>query len=154
MRSRDYKTWRAQVEATGGCAAPIRLHGSSHILDRDGQVLLEREGQILAPCGNRRETVCPGCSDRYAADAYHLLRAGLAGNTKGVPATVTERPRAFVTLTAPSFGPVHTRRVSPRGLVIPCGCTERHHPDDPRIGGALDPDRYDYVGAVLPAFRS
>ena len=57
---------------------------------------------MLAPCGNRRATVCPACSDRYAADAFHLLRAGLAGDdTKNVPATVTEHPRAFLTLTAP-----------------------------------------------------
>jgi hypothetical protein len=52
-------------------------------------------------------------------------------------------------LTAPSFGPVHTRTVTPRGHVRRCGCGERHHGDDPRIGGALDPERYDYEGAVL-----
>jgi hypothetical protein len=150
LRSPDYKTWRAQVQATGGCAAPIHLRGRSAVLDRDGAVLLERSGDILAPCGNRRESVCPACSDRYAADAFHLLRAGLAGDdAKGVPATVTDRPRAFVTLTAPSFGPVHSRRLSPRGLVIPCACGDRHHADDPRPGTALDPDTYDYVGAVL-----
>jgi hypothetical protein len=66
-----------------------------------------------------------------------------------VPATVTAHPRAFVTLTAPSFGAVHTRTVAPRGHVRPCGCGEQHHPDDPRIGTALEPDSYDYVGAVL-----
>jgi hypothetical protein len=113
-------------------------------------VLLERAGTVLAPCGNRRESVCPACSDRYAADAFHLLRAGLAGDdTKGVPASVTDRPRAFLTLTAPSFGPVHTRTVTARGLVVPCRCGERHHVDDPRIGCAVDPDTYDYEGAVL-----
>ena len=150
LRDADFQTWRAQVDTTRGCAAPIHLHGSSQVLDRDGAVLLERAGTVLAPCGNRREAVCPACSDRYAADAFHLLRAGLAGDdTKGVPASVTDRPRAFVTLTAPSFGPVHTRRVSPRGFVIPCGCGEHHHADDPRPGTALDPDTYDYVGAVL-----
>jgi len=58
-------------------------------------------------------------------------------------------PRAFLTLTAPSFGAVHTRKATARGLVIPCGCGERHHPDDPRLGTARDPDTYDYVGAVL-----
>ena len=45
-----------------------------------------RAGTVLAPCGNRRASVCPACSDRYAADAFHLLRAGLAGDdTKNVP---------------------------------------------------------------------
>ncbi|MDN5920359.1 MAG: replication initiation protein, partial [Pseudonocardia sp.] len=118
-------------------------------LDRDGAILHERAGDILAPCGNRRASVCPACSDRYASDAFHLVRAGMAGGTKGVPETAAEHPRAFVTLTAPSFGAVHTRRVSRRGLVVPCGCGDKHHPDDPRIGGALDPDTHDYEGAVL-----
>jgi hypothetical protein len=150
LRAPDYRQWRAAVEATGGCAAPIHLRGSTTILDRDGVVLLERGGDVLAPCGNRRESVCPACSDRYAADAFHLLRAGLAGDhTKGVPDTVTDRPRAFLTLTAPSFGPVHTRKITRRGFVIPCGCGDRHHGDDPRIGTARDPDTYDYTGAVL-----
>ena len=105
---------------------------------------------MLAPCGNRRAAVCPACSDRYAADAYHLLRAGLAGDDdKGVPTTVAEHPRAFLTLTAPSFGPVHTRKITRRGHVIPCRCGDRHHPADPRLGTPLDPDSYDYAGAVL-----
>ena len=122
----------------------------AQVLDRDGAVLLERAGTVLAPCGNRRAAVCPACSDRYAADAYHLLRAGLAGDdTKNVPDTVAEHPRVFLTLTAPSFGPVHTRTVTRRGHVIPCRCGDRHHPDDPRLGTAVDPDTYDYQGAVL-----
>jgi hypothetical protein len=150
LRDADFQTWRAQVDTTRGCAAPIHLHGSSQVLDRDGAVLLERAGTVLAPCGNRREAVCPACSDRYAADAFHLLRAGLAGDErKGVPAAVTDRPRAFLTLTAPSFGPVHSRKVSARGLVVPCRCGERHHVDDPRVGCAVDQDTYDYEAAVL-----
>ncbi len=150
LRDRDFPTWRAQVDATKGCAAPIHLTGSSAVLDRDGAVLLERAGTVLAPCGNRREAVCPACSDRYAADAFHLLRAGLAGDaTKNIPASVTDRPRAFLTLTAPSFGPVHSRKITARGLVVPCRCGEHHHVDDPRVGTAVDPDTYDYQAAVL-----
>ncbi|MFC4949035.1 replication initiator [Pseudonocardia sp. GCM10023141] len=150
LRSPDYKAWRAQVHAVGGCAQPVHLTGYSRVLDRDGEILIERSGPIMGPCGNRREAVCPACSDRYAADAFHLLRAGLAGDaTKNVPATVTVHPRAFVTLTAPSFGAVHSRRLSPRGFVVPCPCGEHHHADDPRPGTALDPERYDYTAAVL-----
>ena len=150
LRSPRFPQWRAQVETTHGCAAPIHLRGSSRVLDAGGAVLIERAGTVLAPCGNRRESVCPSCSDRYAADAFHLLRAGLAGDsTKGVPAAVVEHPRAFLTLTAPSFGPVHTRKVTTRGLVVPCGCGERHGADDSRLGTARDPEGYDYVGAVL-----
>jgi hypothetical protein len=147
LRAPDYREWRAAVEATGGCAAPIHLRGSTTILDRDGAVLIERGGDALAPCGNRRETVCPACSDRYAADAFHLLRAGLAGDqTKGVPDAVTGKPRAFLTLTAPSFGPVHNRKITRRGHVVPCRCGDRHNADDPRISTAIDPETYDYVG--------
>ncbi|MGD9531819.1 MAG: replication initiator, partial [Pseudonocardia sp.] len=144
-----YREWRAQVEATHGCAHPVRLSGSSRILDRDGATLVERAGEILAPCGNRRESVCPACSHRYAADAFHLIRAGLAGGDKGIPESVTTRPRLFLTLTAPSFGPVHSRRVSTRGRVIPCACGTHHREHDPTLGTPTDPDTYDYTGAVL-----
>lgn len=149
LRAPDYQDWRAKVEATGGCARPVRLTGRSAILDRDGEILTERAGDIFAPCGNRRASVCPACSDRYAGDAFHLLRAGLAGGDKDVPALVSEKPRAFLTLTAPGFGSVHTRRATKSGRVIPCRCGGYHHPDDPRLGAPTDPDTYDYVGAVL-----
>ena len=150
IRAADFREWRSLVETTGGCAAPIRLRGSSTLLDRDGSVLASRDGDILAPCGNRRESVCQPCSARYAGDAFHLVRAGLAGDdTKGVPVDVQKHPRAFLTLTAPSFGPVHTRRTGRRGVILPCGCGERHHPADTRLGTAVDPDTYDYEGAVL-----
>jgi hypothetical protein len=149
LRSPDYPQWRAKVEASGGCARPVRLTGSSTIYDRDGAALIERAGEIFAPCGNRRASVCPACSDRYAGDAFHLLSAGLAGGDKDVPTTVADKPRAFLTLTAPSFGPVHTRRTSKTGRVIPCGCRRHHHPEDSRLGTPLDEARYDYVGAVL-----
>ena len=150
-RRRTTAHWRAQVEATGGCAAPIHLPGSSQILDRDGAVLLERAGTVLAPCGNRRASGLPGLlgplrrrrlppAARRTRRRRHQERARHAS---------TEHPRAFLTLTAPSFGPVHTRTVTRRGHVIPCRCGERHHPDDPRLGTALDPDSYDYDGAVL-----
>ncbi|MEK6438193.1 replication initiator [Pseudonocardia sp. T1-2H] len=149
LRSFDYPTWRARMEATGGCAHPVRLRGSSTITTSDGRVLAQRTGEVWAPCGNRRDTVCPSCSDRYAADAFHLIRAGLAGQERGIPATVTDRPRLFLTLTAPSFGPVHTRRLTTRGRVIPCACGVHHRDHDPNLGGAIDHDSYDYTAAVL-----
>ncbi|MBB6375208.1 putative Zn-finger protein [Pseudonocardia eucalypti] len=145
----DFQRWRSKVYATGGCAKPVKLAGYGALIAPDGTLLQERAGQIYTPCGNRRETVCPACSHRYAADAFHLLRAGLSGGHKQVPTTVTGHPRVFLTLTAPSFGPVHSRRVTRTGRVIPCGCRERHHADDPRVGAAIDPEGYDYVGAVL-----
>ena len=137
-------------QATGGCAAPIHLHGASRVLDRDGAVLLERSGTVLAPCGNRREACARPARTATAADAFHLLRAGLAGDdTKGVPATVAEHPRAFLTLTAPSFGPVHTRAVTPRGHVRRAAAESATTPTTRASARALDPDSYDYDGAVL-----
>jgi len=150
LRRADYRDWRDKVTATGGCAQPIRMTGGWQVQDQATGALLDwHGGDVFIPCGNRRFAVCPSCSDRYAADAYHLMHAGLAGGSKGVPTTVTEKPRVFATLTAPSFGPVHNRRTTSRGKVLPCACGIWHHPDDPAIGTPLDPDTYDYVGSVL-----
>src|SRR6266508_4465667 len=84
----------------------------------------EPDGVLLTACGNRRASRCPSCSQTYRGDAFQLISAGLAGG-KGVPASVAEHPRLFVTLTAPSFGPVHAIRER-RGLLLPC------HPRDPQ----------------------
>jgi len=149
IQSPDFQRWRAMVQASGGCARPIRLIGEGALIGPVGTLIHRHAGELFAPCGNRRASVCESCSARYAADAFHLLRAGLSGGHKHIPTTVTDKPRVFLTLTAPSFGRVHTRRTTPRGNVIPCGCGERHHPDDPRVSSPLDPATYDYVGAVL-----
>ena len=119
---------------------------------------------LLTACGNRREAVCPACSQVYKRDARQLVRAGLAGG-KGIPETVAAHPCVFATLTAPSFGPVHARRT--RGTtVLPCrprrdaharrcphgrdiSCPRRHDDTDPKLGRPLCRDCYDYTAAVL-----
>jgi hypothetical protein len=73
---------------------------------------------VHVPCGNRREAVCPACSQVYKRDARQLVRAGLAGG-KSIPETITAHPCVFATLTAPSFGPVHARRMRGK-TVLPC----------------------------------
>ncbi|WP_449343745.1 replication initiator [Streptosporangium canum] len=164
-----YDRWRAMVSGTGGCSHPIHLAGESVIVDAStGEVLHayrttdEPSGHLLVACGNRRASVCAACSEVYRADTFHLIRAGLSGG-KGVPETVSAHPRAFVTLTAPSFGPVHTRREKdgtvracrPRNREKLCehgrpvGCHARHEPGDERLGQPICPDCYDYPGAVL-----
>jgi hypothetical protein len=65
---------------------------------------------------------------------------------EGVPDTVTEHPAVFVTLSAPSFGPVHTRPLGPDGQPRRCrprrdapvcehgmrlSCAHVHADDDP-----------------------
>ncbi|QGK69160.1 replication initiation protein [Allosaccharopolyspora coralli] len=150
LQAADYRTWREQVERTGGCTHPVRMSGHHFITDKhSGDVLSAHRGQVMAPCGNRRESVCVACSDRYAADAFHLLRAGLSGGTKGIPEAVSDKPRLFVTLTAPSFGPVHNRPTTRTGKHRPCACGRWHHEHDPALGQPLDPETYDYTGHVL-----
>ncbi|WP_141999219.1 replication initiator [Amycolatopsis cihanbeyliensis] len=148
LRSGGYRSWRAKVEAVGGCAKPVRLAGSSVWETLEGRRVRTVEGSLFAACNNRRETRCPSCAQRYAADTFHLIRSGLTGG-KGVAETVGQVPRLFVTLTAPSFGAVHNRPVTRTGKPRPCACGEFHHEHDTRLGSPLDPAGYDYVGAVL-----
>jgi Replication initiator protein, pSAM2 len=70
---------------------------------------------------DRHASRCLPCAEVYRADTYQLIRAGLSGG-KEVPATVADHPCVFVTLTAPSFGPVHSRREKDGRLL---GCRPR-----------------------------
>ncbi|MFJ5027612.1 replication initiator [Streptomyces sp. NPDC088560] len=160
-----YPRWREQIKAIGGCAHPIYLSGSTVTRDAvTGEVISSystagEPGERLAVrCRNRRASVCEPCSRLHAGDTFQLVRAGLSGG-KGVPEGVKDRPRLFVTLTAPSFGPVHRvldgefcrpRRDDPcceHGRRLGCGLV--HTVDDPLVGLPLCPDCYDYVGHVL-----
>jgi hypothetical protein len=164
-----YQRWAELVAQAGYCHHPIRLAGRVEQADRQtGEVRQvydserEPDGVLLKACGTRRESRCPSCAATYRADAYQLLAAGLRGG-KGVPETVAEHPRLFVTFTAPSFGRVHTRKAQGR-LVLPChpyrqgarcphgtraGCWHRHDEDDPRLGEPLCPSCYDAQAQVL-----
>lgn len=81
------------------------------------------------------------------ADAFHIIHAGLVGGRDFIPPEVAEHPRVFVTLTAPSFGPVHTRvatgnrtlRCYPRGKAGGPSCIARHGVGDPLLGQPIDP---------------
>ncbi|MGI5165594.1 replication initiator [Spirillospora sp. CA-253888] len=169
LNGADFARWAARTRALGGCLQPIRLRGHvDHIDAATGDLLhrystdAEPGGTLRVACKTRRASRCPACAEIYRADTYQLVRAGLVGG-KGVPEHVTAHPAAFVTLTAPSFGPVHTRR-DKNGAVMPCrprrnagtcphgrplSCTARHGADDPRLGQPLCPDCYDYTGSAL-----
>ena len=157
----DLDRWLDQIRATGGCASPIYLAGHSTTTDSDsGEILRhystvdEPGGRLAVRCRNRRATRCPPCSREYAGDTFHLVRAGLSGG-KGVPDSVRTHPRLFVTLTAPSFGPVHRlgpchparRGTCPHGSRRGCGL--EHGSDELSAGQPLCPHCYDYVGHVL-----
>ncbi|MFJ8251267.1 replication initiator [Streptomyces sp. NPDC094466] len=147
----DFDRVQEQVRHLRGCTQPVNLHGWSITTDPATKEVVrsyrsedEPSGRLLTTCGNRRATRCPACSRLYAADTYHLIKAGLAGG-KNVPETVRTHPRAFVTLTAPSFGPVHNQPGNHR----PCACGTHHTDDAPALGTPLTPASYDYTGAVL-----
>ncbi|MFF3502177.1 replication initiator protein RepSA [Streptomyces sp. NPDC003247] len=150
--SPGFERVQEQIHRTGGCSDPIHLQGSTVTRDRaTGQVLHtystdnEPGGRLRIACGNRRASRCPSCAWTYAGDTYHLIRAGLVGDpAKGTPETIRDHPRVFATLTAPSFGPVHNRPGN-----RPCRCGTHHAEDAPQLGTPLDPDAYDYAGAVL-----
>jgi len=167
----DFHAWERQLATSGYCFHPIRLRGHTDAIDlATGETApvydtaAEPEGVLHVPCGNRREAVCPACSATYKRDARQLVRAGLSGG-KGIPETITAHPCVFATLTAPSFGPVHSRRMRGK-TVLPCrprrdaharrcphgrdiSCPTRHVEDDPRLGQPMCGDCYDYTAAVL-----
>ncbi|MEU4209925.1 replication initiator [Streptomyces sp. NPDC026206] len=151
----DFDRVVEQIRNVRGCSRPVNLIGHTATLDAATNTVLraystadEPTGRLLTTCGNRRSSRCPSCSRVYAADTYHLIKAGLSGG-KNVPETVRTHPRVFATLTAPSFGPVHNRRTTPAGKVLKCRCGTQHADNDAALGTPLDPKAYDYTGAVL-----
>lgn len=142
-----------EVVKAGRCLHPVRIHGSS-LDEATGEVW---EGTIGIACKDRRAAVCPVCAARYRSDAWHLIASGIRGG-KGVPETVASHPMLFVTLTAPSFGPVHAHRDGPcrprrRTPRCPHGvglsCLERHNADEPVVGEPVCSACIDYRGSVL-----
>ncbi|GAA2501209.1 replication initiator [Terrabacter carboxydivorans] len=168
LLSRDFDAWSEAAARVGHCAKPIRLHGHSDTVNaRTGEVLSSFSstdsplGVLHVRCGNRRATECPSCSRLYAADTFHLIRAGVSGG-KGVPEEVGENPLVFATLTAPSFGLVHGTRggrtcrpFTPKGQDRVCEhgrptvCHARHTDGDARLGQPLCRDCYDYESHLV-----
>ena len=179
IRLDAYDAWLSHVWTASACSRPVLLRGSVRYVDPatgevTGTIRTDDlpDHVIYKPCGNRRATTCPGCAEIYRRDAFHLIRAGLAGG-KGVPESVAGHPLVFATFTAPSFGPVHSRPVRrhtcagkqhchckaepchprrnagkcPHGR--PLACYRRHSPGDPRLGTPLCMDCYDYPAHVV-----
>jgi hypothetical protein len=160
----DFGRWEREFAADGTCSHPIQLRSRTDMIDLATGELAPRYGTATTACGNRREAVCPACSAVYKRDARQLVKAGLAGG-KGIPETIAAHPCVFATLTAPSFGPVHSRRMRGK-TVLPCrprrdanarrcphgrdiSCPTRHAETDPRLGQPICPACYDYESAVL-----
>ena len=165
LLSPEFDAWSAAAARVGYCAHPVRLLGSSIRVDAcTGEVVSsyssshEPLGLTYLRCGNRRASECPSCSRIYAADTFHLIRAGVTGG-KTVPAHVSANPLVFATLTATSFGHVHGVRNGRRcrpctkasrcGHGRPVGCMKRHGEDDRLVGEPICSDCYDYTTHVV-----
>jgi hypothetical protein len=166
--SRDFGSWADTLARVGNCAHPVRLRGTSERIDPStGEVLSSFSsadhplGMVHVRCGNRRASECPSCSRLYAADMFHLIRAGVTGG-KTVPESVADHPLVFATLTAPSFGRVHTggrchpgdpARRCPHGRQLACGVVHADGATGRRsaalMGQPLCPDCYDYTSHVV-----
>ena len=146
------------LDRAGSCARPIRIAAI-----REGAP--EADRLLLVACKDRRSSVCPACSHTYKGDAWQVVATGMRGG-KGVTVDVATRPRVFVTLTAPPFGPVHSRdpgTTSSRPCQKPRSagaqprcrhgvrleCQSHHDPGDPLLGQPICPMCFDYPGAVL-----
>ena len=155
--SPGFESWWQRCAAVGFCASPIQASA----YDTD----LGRRVAVMIRCGNRRAAVCPSCSDLYAADTWQLVHAGTEGGHHGMPDSTAARPQVFATLTAPSFGGVHTSSGGPGvdGTVChpagssktycshgkPMWCNSIHRSDEPEVGQPLCTECYDYTGHVL-----
>ena len=165
----DFRAWERQLTT---CTHPIRLRGRIDAIDlatgetRPGLRHRRRaRGSAARRVREPPRDRLPGLLGQvYKRDARQLVRAGLAGG-KGIPETITAHPCVFATLTAPSFGPVHARRMRGK-TVLPCrprrdaktrrcphgrdiSCPTRHVEADPRLGQPMCGDCYDYTAAVL-----
>ena len=163
LRANQFDDFTAQGIGCGWCRHPIRLRGA--VISRRGDEGVRvfttgplPDGVFLKACGTRRETRCPACAAVYRGDARHLVRAGLIGG-KGMDASVSERPAVLLTLTAPSFGAVHSARrqdvCHPAPPSARCthggalSCSAHHDEGDAIVGSPLCVDCYDFAGAVL-----
>ena len=180
IRRDAYDAWLSHVWTASACSRPVLLRGSVRYVDpATGEVtgtirtddLPDRV--IYKPCGNRRATTCPGCAETYRRDAFHLIRAGLAGG-KGIPESVAAHPARIRHLHRPVLRPgplparppprlrrqdsaatarpspatpAATRGTCPHGR--PLACYRRHRPGDPRLGTPLCLDCYDYPAHVV-----
>lgn len=153
-----FESWWRRAESVGFCAHPIQLAGT----DEYG-----RDRVVWTRCNNRRAQICPSCSDLYARDTWQLVHAGTAGGHHDIPEAVADRPQVFVTLTAPSYGPVHTTSCAgDKRLRLcrdhhgtggyrrcqhgkPLWCSTSHGEGDIPVGQPICADCYDYIGHVL-----
>jgi hypothetical protein len=155
--SAAFEDWWGKVLSSGRCAHPIHLT----------RITPAGAATVLVRCKDRRAAVCPSCSALYASDTWHLVHAGLAGSAE-IAETVAQHPVVFATLTAPSFGAVHSTRLDRGGNAQPCHpanagpavvghvhvCLVVHDRDDDLIGQPICAICYDYIGHALTTWHA
>lgn len=166
LTDRSWESFSDALTSARFCTHPVRLRGRTREVNTAtgevGAVVFDSAdlpmGELFKPCGNRREHICPSCSRLYARDTFEVIRTGVQGG-KQVPETVADNPLLFVTLTAPSFGLVHSsgdRACRPRRRDDrtrcqhgrPMWCHEGHTGDD-NAGTPLCQECYDYATHVV-----
>ena len=167
----DFRTWERQLAIVGHllsphpAARPHRGHRPHHRRTRPG---LRHRGEPGGCCTWRAATAAspsarPARRSTSATPGSSSAPGSLAA--KASPRPIAAHPCVFATFTAPSFGPVHSRRMRGK-TVLPCrprrdanarrcphgrdiSCPTRHVEDDPRLGRPMCGDCYDYDAAVL-----
>ena len=114
----------------------------------------EAMGTTLTRCGNRRASVCPSCSRVYAADMFHLIRAGVVAARASrrrcrEPARLRHRDRPVVRARPRKRD--NNRRCRPHAKEKRCEhgrpttCFATHDDEDPLLGQPLCWECYDYA---------
>lgn len=111
------------------CVNPYDVHG---------------DGSVMVRCNNRARSVCPSCSRLYTGDWAAIARSGVFDEDRQ---PYDGYAWALVTLTAPSFGPVHAAPHRLRDQAARCQCGTTHDFGDPIAGLPLYDD-YDYHGTM------
>ena len=108
------------------------------ITDREGRTWMTR-------CMHREAAVCPSCSRVTTQDWAAIMRSGVFDPPPSAPPSRW----MFLTLTAPSFGPVHhVPRDHEPNRRCPCGKTHTSRHDDHLRGSAVHPNTYKYDDQV------
>jgi hypothetical protein len=130
----------SQMKPFNGCQRKRVIRSNS-----DGSV-------VTGNCGASRWQECTYCAGLYAGDVRHLMHKGAS-----VKGRQFDNDIVFLTLTAPTFEPVHTApvfsfedEVFKRGQEkkVRCRCGAFHTPKEGMQGVPLNPSRYKYVEQV------
>jgi len=127
------------------------MRADEETLDREAESVLSRrcsrpfkvQPGLFIRCRSRVKSKCASCSELYRGDWAAIARSGIFDGP------VENYQFYLLTLTAPSFGRVHTvpRPIDTRPRA--CGCGVVHTVNDGGLRGVpLDPASYDYAGQV------